>query len=113
MYITTFPAILRSTSPTPIGRSPGFLLSGIKRFAVNASKLFSLPVFSRCMFVVHKLFTNSAKDFRRPNELDPNCFEANIQRQLSASNPEGPHPPFVFITAFNTNDSLMSSYTIL
>ena len=28
-YITSFPTIQRTTSPTPIGRTPGFLFSGI------------------------------------------------------------------------------------
>ena len=34
-----FPAILRSTSPTPIGRNPGFLSRGINLHATNASRL--------------------------------------------------------------------------
>ena len=32
-----FPIILRITSPTPIGRTPGFLLRGISRHATRAS----------------------------------------------------------------------------
>ena len=39
MYITTFPAIRRKTSPTPIGRTPGFLFSCINQLAANTSKL--------------------------------------------------------------------------
>ena len=35
--LTTFPDILRSTSPTPIGRKPGFLLRGTSLLAINVS----------------------------------------------------------------------------
>ena len=38
MHITTFPAIQRRTSPTPIESTPRFLISGISRLAVKASK---------------------------------------------------------------------------
>ena len=64
MYITTFPAIRSRTSPAPIRRTPGFLFSGINRLAVKASKLFSVPEFERCMFVLNNCFTNFAMDVR-------------------------------------------------
>ena len=64
MYITAFPAIRRRTSPTPIGRTPGFLFSGINRLAVKASKLLSVSEFEKCMFVLHNRFTKFAMDVR-------------------------------------------------
>ena len=62
MYMITFPAIRRRTSPTPNGCTLGFLLSGINRLAVNTSKLLWVPEFKRCMFVFHKRFTKFAMD---------------------------------------------------
>ena len=38
IIIITFPAILLKTSPTPIGRNPGFLSKGINLQALNASR---------------------------------------------------------------------------
>ena len=62
MCITPFLAIRRRTSPTPTGRTPGFLFSGISRLAVKASKLLSVSEFERCMFVLHNRFMKFAMD---------------------------------------------------
>ena len=55
MYITTFPVIRHRASPTPIGRAPGFLFSGINQLAMKASKLLSVYEFERCMFVLRNI----------------------------------------------------------
>ena len=100
--ITNFPAIRRRTSPTTIGGTPGFLFSGINRLAVKASKLLSVSEFERCMFVLHNRFTKFAMDVRSSKGLEPNWLETKILRQLSASSPDRPHPPLVFIAALFT-----------
>ena len=71
MCITNFPAIRRRTSPTPIGRTSGFLFSGINRLAVKASKLLSVPEFERCMYVLHNHFTKFAMDVQSSKGLEP------------------------------------------
>ena len=71
MYITTFLAIRRRTLPTPIGRTPGFLLSGINRLAVNASKLLSVCEFKRCMLTnVLRNLLWIFKDLRDLSQID-------------------------------------------
>ena len=70
MYIMTFPVIWHRTSPTPNGFTPGFLFSGINRLAVNASELFSVPEFERCIFVLHSRFTKLAMDVRKFKGLE-------------------------------------------
>ena len=89
--ITTFQAIHLKISLTPIGLKPGFLFSGIKRHAVKAS-----------ICPAHNILMNSATAFRKSDAQLPNKFETK---------PHGPEPPFVFIAAFITSASSMSSYT--
>ena len=55
-------AILRRTSPTSIGRAPGFLFSSVNRVAVNTSKLLSVTEFEGCIFMIYKRFRKFAMD---------------------------------------------------
>ena len=61
--ITTFPAILRRTSPTPIGRNPGFLSGGISLHATKASKVLFSSLLSGSIIEVHSFRMNNAIDF--------------------------------------------------
>ena len=72
MYMITFLAIQHRTSPTPIGRIPRFLISGVNRLAMKASKLLPVPEFEKCMFLLHEIFTKFAMDVRRSKGLEPN-----------------------------------------
>ena len=87
--VTVLPTILRNVSPMPIGRKPGFLLSGIRRLARKASSdmLFSM--------LVHRCFVIFASDAHRSFDSVLKLFEQRIRLQPSPSSPEGPAPPFV------------------
>ena len=106
MYITTFPAIRRRTSPTPIGRAPRFLFSGINRLAVKASKLLYVCEFERCIFVLHNRFTKFLWIFevlRDWSQIDwKPRFCANYQYQVQMGH-------ILLIAAFLTKSSSMSS----
>ena len=52
-FITTFPVILRRTSPSPIGRNPGFLSRGMSLQARNAWSGVSSFVVSTESFLVY------------------------------------------------------------
>ena len=52
---------------------------------------------------------NNALDFLKSDVESPKAFEAKILRHPSASNPDGPEPPLVFVTAFRTKSSSTSS----
>ena len=101
---TTFPAIRLRISPTPIGRSPGFLFKGISRHARKASKE-NAASFSKNSFLVSNTIA-----LQRSAELSLKQFDANIQRQPSASSPNGPEPPLVLIAASRASSAVMSSY---
>ena len=58
---------------------------------------------------MQRFLTKFANDFRRSYEHEPNDLDTNILRQLSASNPDGPQPPFAFMAAFITNPSSIPS----
>ena len=109
MYITTFPAIRRRTSPTSIGRTPGFLFSGTNRLAVKVSELLSVSEFERCILALPSRFMKFAMNVRNSKGLEPNWLETKILRQLSASSPDGPHTPLVFIAAFFSKSSSIST----
>ena len=72
----------------------------------NASKLLLKILFVKCMFAMQSKFAN---DFGKSNEHELNGLETSILRKLSASNPDGPQPPFVFMDALITNASSISS----
>ena len=78
IYITSFPAIRRRTSPAPVGCTPEFLFSGINRLAVEASKLLSVSEFERYIFVFHNRFTKFAMDVRSSKGREPNWVETKI-----------------------------------
>ena len=107
--IITFPAIRRITSPIPIGRIPGFLFRGIKRFATNTSRASPTSFTDVYKFLVQSVLVKLANDFRSSKEEDPNNLETKILRQFSASNPDGPQPPFVFNAVFDINASSIVS----
>ena len=94
---------------TLIGDTRGFLISGINWVAVNASKMLPVPEFERCMFVYHKHFTKFAMDVWRCKGVELNWLKTKILYQLFLSNPDGPHPPLVFLAAFFTKSSRISS----
>ena len=83
----TLPVILRKTSPTPMGRSQGFLTDGFKRHDRKAS---TVRVSTRS---IHKFQTRIANALRRSLLDFPKLLEARILRQPSASIPEEPEPP--------------------
>ena len=80
------PMILRSVSQIPIGRTPGFLESGIKRQAMKGRMMVG------SMKLVHSRLVAAAR-------ASQSCLEApwnivhNLRQQL-ASNPEGPAAPW-------------------
>ena len=84
--ITTFHAILRKISPTPMGRKPGFLSSGIKRHVRNTSREVE------CLLVL--------KVLHKSVELFPKLVDVNKCFQPSLSIPEGPAPPWVLAAVF-------------
>ena len=102
----SFPAIHRKTSPTPTGRSPGYLLSGIKRLESNASRE------SDWFCIVHSFLMTSAMSLHKSFELDPKFFDRIILLQPSASISDGPAPPLVFVAAFRTVSTFTFSYRI-
>ena len=79
------PMIPRSVSQIPIGRTPGFLESGIKRQAMKGRMMVG------SMTLVHSRLVAAAR-------ASQSCLEApwNIVRNLRqlASNPEGPAAPW-------------------
>ena len=104
IIIITFPAILLKTSPTPIGRNPGFLSKGINLQTVNASR--DVVVSSSSM---QSLFISWANVLRKSVDDVQNTLEVKILRHPSASRSDGPDPPFVDVAAFKTKDSSISS----
>ena len=99
--IINFPAIRRITSPTPIGRIPGFLLREIKQSAMNASRKTPTSLIDVFKYLVQSVLVKLTNNFRRSKEEDPNDMQTKILRQFSASNPDGPQSPFVFNAAFD------------
>ena len=96
VIIITFPAILLKTSPTPIGRNPGFLSQGINIQAVNAST--DVVVSSSSM---QSLFISWANALRKSLDDVSNSLEVKILRHPSVSRAGGPDSPFVKVVAFN------------
>ena len=108
--IITFPAALLKISLMPIGLKPDFLFRWIKRHAVKASNVCSLSLLTS-ICSAHNFLMNFATAFHKLDAQLPNEFETKMRRQPSASRPDVPEPPFVFIAAFITSASSMSSYT--
>jgi len=86
---TVLPMIRLNVSPIPIGRKPGFLLSGISRLERKASSESSVSM------VMHRRFVILASDEHRSFDSVLKLFEQRMRRQPSPSSPEGPAPPFV------------------
>ena len=63
--ITTFPAILRRTSPIHMGLKPGFLSYGISLQAKNTSRGVSLISEFSSIFLMQTFYMTSVKAFRR------------------------------------------------
>ena len=93
--ITAFPAIFLSTSPTPIGLSPGHLSNEINLHVMNDSRDSAFFIFSK-----QNLLTNSANVLRKSDDAVPNERDVRIFLQPSASRPDGSKPPFYRIAAF-------------
>ena len=75
----TFPAILLSTSPTPIGHNPGFLSNGTRRQDRKASRVFPRS------FSMHSFFIMLAIIVHKSVELSANCLDVRILFQPSVS----------------------------
>ena len=103
--ITALTAILRSTSPTSIGLSPGFLSSEVSLQATNDSNDDGDSSSS-----THNFLINWANVLRKSNVAVPKAREVKILLQPSASRPDDPDHAFVNIEAFTIVDSSMSSY---
>ena len=83
ILMTTFPAILRSTSPTPIGRKPGSLSRGASLPAIN---FWSDAVFWNSILLMQICLVDSAIALRRSDVQLPNIFDVNIFLHPPASN---------------------------
>ena len=89
-----FPTILQSTSPTPIGLTPGFLFRGISLHAMQDSK------HSGSVILVEMSFANIAIYSPRCFPSALKCLLQRILRNCSESKCEGPAAPPVFLAAF-------------
>ena len=87
--------IHRGTSPTPIGLTPGHLLSGIWREATKAVRPCG---FTRLVAIRRP---TSARAIQRLLETD--LKEEQSLLQASASKPDGPAAPWVCIAAWCMN----------
>ena len=105
--MTTFPAILQNSSPTPIGRKPGFLSRGTSLLEINLSS--DVVLFRNLISLMKKCLMKLAITLRRSYVQLPNIFDVNILLPQSASIPNGSDQPLVLIAAFRTNSSFMSS----
>ena len=85
----------RSTSPIPIGRSPGFFSSGNSQKARKASR--DVDWFSTLQIFL----MTSASALHRSIELLPIFFHIKIRFQPSVSMPLSPEPPLFSIAAFS------------
>ena len=83
----------RIVSPIPIGRTPGFLSSGISLPATKALRYFGFTS------DVLSFFAKSANASHSSAGFFLNCFEQSILCQRSASPPDGPAAPFTFFAA--------------
>ena len=72
----------------------------------------SNDIFSKLILLMYSFLIRSAIDLRRSEEAVPNEFEINIRLQQSASNPDGPEPPLVIDSDFNTISSSITSKTM-
>ena len=102
----TFPTILLSASPAPIGRNPGFLSNGIRRQDRKASRVFARSL------SIHSFFIMLAMVVHKSVELSANFLDVRIHFQQFAPIPDGPEPPLVFSAAFRTASALTFSYLI-
>ena len=101
--LITFPTILRSTSPTPIGLIPGFLSRGMSRDDTYVSKYVGWYEF------VNRFFAKFAISYRSSFPTKLKFFEHSIRGYKSASIPDDPADPFVRNAAFNISCSSMES----
>ena len=102
--ITALPATLRSTSPTSIGLSPGFLFSKATDDSKDDGDSSS---------ATHKFLISWANVLRKFYFVVPKAREVKILRQPSASRLDSPDPPFVNIETFIITDSSISSYATI
>ena len=98
IIITTFPDTLFKTSPTLNGLNPGFLLRRINLHASKLSKDAQSLLFD--IFVIHIFLTVHAIALRISDLAVPKHDETIILCHTSASSPDGPESPFVFIATF-------------
>ena len=74
----TFPAILLSTSPTPIGHNPGFLCNEIRQQGRKSSRVFAKS------FLMDSSFIMLAMVVDKSGQLSANCLDVRILFQPSA-----------------------------
>ena len=68
----TFPTILLNTSPTPIGRNPGFLSNEIRRQDRKASRVFETSFSMRSFFIMLAMAVHKSV------KLSANCLDVRI-----------------------------------
>ena len=110
ILMTTFPAILRNTSPTPIGLKPGFLSSGTSLLAIYVSS--DVILLWNSISLTQICLIKAAIALRRPDVQLPSNFYVNIfstQQHLIQMNRIH---LLVLIAPFLTNSSFMSSNII-
>ena len=96
--------ILRTTSPIPKGRKPGFLSSGIRRHAINASMLLHSSVHSWRVII--------ANSWHRSSLNVPYILLLHSSfLQAYASRPDGPAAPLVLCEASRIELASISSKT--
>ena len=103
----TFPTILRSTSPTPVGRKLGFLWRGNSPLPIYI--LGDVVLFWNSILLIQICFMKSAMALRISNVQLPNTSDAIIFLYLSASNPDGPNLPLILIASFALKNWVFSS----
>ena len=86
-----------------MGRNPGFLSKGINLQAKKASKL------SEFSLVLHSFLLMYASAVHKSSLLFPNPLEVRILLQPTASNPDGPDPPFVLAAAVFIESAVIDS----
>jgi len=88
ILVTVFPIILRRISPTPIGRSPGFLFRGMRRHASNGFR-------ELCCKSEQSDFVTFASVLHRSDDSTSKLLDVKMSRQPSPSSLDDPALPLV------------------
>ena len=103
IYRVAFAMILRATSQTPIGRTPGHLSKAINLHERKEARMVGDK------YVVHNQQTKRA--IASHKSLEAAWKEVQIRRQLFASTPEGPGAPKVWRAADRITEPVRASNT--